>query len=64
MEGEACVSELSDRLEISQSSVSHQLNLLKSNKLVRKRRDGKLIFYALIDDHIRLAVEMGKRHIL
>lgn len=62
MEGEACVSELADKLQISQSSVSHQLNLLKSNKLVRKRRKGKLIFYALVDDHVRLAVQTKRAY--
>lgn len=62
MEGEACVSELADRLQISQSAASHQLNLLKSNKLVRKRRKGKLIFYALADDRVRLVAQMGKKY--
>ena len=51
MERDACVSDLADRLGLTQSAVSHQLSLLKANKLVRRRRDGKMIFYTLVDDH-------------
>ena len=43
MEQDANVSDLAERLGMTQSAVSHQLNLLKSNKLVRRRRDGKMI---------------------
>ena len=41
---ELCVSDLADRLQLSQSSVSHQLRILKSSKLVKCRREGKSIF--------------------
>lgn len=64
MEQEACVSDLVKRLGITQSAVSHQLNLLKSNKLVKWRRDGKMIFYALVDEHVQRVVEKGAEHIL
>lgn len=47
MEQDLCVGDLAEQLGITQSAVSHQLNLLKSNKLVRRRRDGKMIFYTL-----------------
>ena len=47
MEQDLCVGDLADQLGITQSAVSRQLNLLKSNKLVRRRRDGKMIFYTL-----------------
>ncbi len=48
---------------MTQSAVSHQLNLLKSNKLVKRRRDGKMIFYTLVDDHVRLVIKKGMEHI-
>ncbi len=64
MERDACVSDLADRLGLTQSAVSHQLSLLKANKLVRRRRDGKMIFYTLVDDHVRMVIEKGTEHIL
>lgn len=64
MEQDSCVSDLAEQLEITQSAVSHQLNLLKSNKLVRRRRDGKMIFYALGDEHVQTVIEKGAEHIL
>ena len=64
MEREACVSDLADRLGLTQSAVSHQLSLLKANKLVRQRRNGKMIFYTLVDDHVRMVIEKGSEHVL
>lgn len=63
MEQDSCVSDLAEQLGITQSAVSHQLNLLKSNKLVRRRRDGKMIFYALVDEHVQMIIEKGTEHI-
>lgn len=63
MEQEATVSSLADQLGMTQSAVSHQLGLLKSNKLVRRRRDGKMIYYTLSDDHVRLVMKKGIEHI-
>ena len=57
MEQDANVGELAEQLGITQSAVSHQLNLLKSNKLVRRRRDGKMVFYALVDEHVHIVIE-------
>ena len=64
MEQEATVSSLAKQLGMTQSAVSHQLSLLKSNKLVRRRRNGKMTFYALSDDHVRLVMKKGMEHIL
>ena len=64
MEQEATVSSLAEQLGMTQSAVSHQLSLLKSNKLVKRRRDGKMIFYTLVDDHVRLVMKKGMEHIL
>ena len=63
MEQDANVSDLAEQLGMTQSAVSHQLNLLKSNKLVRRRRDGKMIFYALVDEHVRMVIEKGTEYI-
>ncbi len=63
MEQDANVSDLAEQLGITQSAVSHQLNLLKSNKLVRRRRDGKMIFYTLVDEHVQMVIEKGAEHI-
>ena len=62
MEQDACVGDLAKQLGITQSAVSHQLSLLKSNKLVKKRRNGKMSFYTLIDDHVRLVIKEGMEH--
>ena len=64
MEQDACVSDLAEQLGITQTAVSHQLSLLKSNKLVRRRRDGKMIFYTLVDEHVQMVVKKGAEHIL
>ena len=53
MEREACVSDLADRLGLTQSAVSHQLSLLKADKLVRQRRSGKMIFYITFEKNTR-----------
>jgi DNA-binding transcriptional ArsR family regulator len=50
--GELCVCDLAAVLGLTQSAVSHQLRLLKSVRLVRARRDGRMVFYALDDQHI------------
>ncbi len=63
MEQDANVSVLAEQLGMTPSAVSHQLNLLKSNKLVKRRRDGKMIFYALADEHVEMVIEKGAEHI-
>jgi ArsR family transcriptional regulator len=62
--GELCVSDLAKALEMTQSAISHQLRILKSNKLVRSRREGKTIFYALSDSHVESILHQGMEHIL
>ena len=62
-ESEMCVYDLSSILNMSQSAISHQLRLLKQSKLVKHRREGKVIFYSLADDHIRKIIDNGLEHI-
>ena len=60
---ELCVQDLARVLGLTQSAVSHQLRLLRSMRLVRTRRDGRQIFYALDDDHIVKLFEQGLEHV-
>lgn len=62
-ESELCVGDIARLLNLSQSSVSHQLRLLKASKLVKFRREGKAIFYALDDDHVRSIIALGMEHV-
>ena len=61
-EDELCVGDIAELLNMSQSSVSHQLRILKDAKLVKFRREGKSIFYALDDEHVYHILEMGMEH--
>ena len=62
-DNELCVQDIANAVELSQSAVSHQLRVLKDTKLVRFRRDGKTVYYALDDDHVRSVLSMGMDHI-
>ncbi len=62
-ENELCVNDIAKLLNLSQSSVSHQLRILKTSKLVKFRRDGKSIFYSLDDEHVRAIISMGMEHV-
>lgn len=62
-EAEVCVCDLAQALNMTQSAISHQLKILKQNKLVKSRRVGKSIFYSLADDHVRTIISMGREHI-
>lgn len=63
-EAEVCVCDLAQALNMTQSAISHQLRILKQNKLVKNRREGKSIFYSLADDHVRTIIAQGLDHIL
>ncbi len=63
-ESELCVCDISESLGMTQSAVSHQLQILRSNKLVKSRRDGKQIFYSLADEHVVTIIAQGLSHIL
>lgn len=60
---ELCVCDIAALIDTSQSSVSHQLRLLRAAKLVKYRRDGKMVYYSLDDDHIANLFEEGIRHV-
>ncbi len=63
-DGELPVMEIAEALKMEQSTISHQLRVLRQNKLVRVRREGKQIYYTLDDDHVKKIIEMGLDHVL
>lgn len=60
---ELCVCDLVELLKLSQSATSHQLRVLRSNHLVKFRREGKLVYYSLDDDHVLALYREGLEHI-
>lgn len=63
MHAELCVGDLAAVLEMSESAVSHQLRLLRSLRVVRGRREGKLVFYALDDEHVTRLFQLSLEHL-
>lgn len=61
---ELCVCDIAFVLDMTQSAVSHQLSVLRQNRLIRYRRSGKNIYYTLNDDHIQVIYDAGLSHIL
>ena len=62
-ESEMCVCDIAELLGVTVSAVSHQLRVLKSAKLVKFRKEGKSVFYALADDHVSSILAQGMEHI-
>lgn len=60
---ELCVNDISEKIGVSQSAVSHQLRILKDSKLVKYRKKGNLTYYFLADDHVEKIFMMGCEHI-
>ena len=58
-----CVCDIAQVLGMTQSAISHQLRVLKQSKLVKCRREGKTVFYALADEHVRTIIDMGMEHL-
>ena len=62
-QGERCVGDLAAQLGATESAVSHQLRLLRNARMVRPRREGRMIFYSLDDTHVLALFEQGLRHV-
>ena len=62
-EAEMCVCDIASLLGMTQSAISHQLQVLKKSKLVKYRREGKTVFYSLADHHVRAIIDQGMEHI-
>ena len=62
-EEKMCVCDLAEALGMTQSAISHQLRVLKQGRLVKHRKDGKVVYYSLDDDHIKHIIDQGLTHI-
>lgn len=62
-ESEMCVCDIANLLNMTQSAISHQLRVLKTNKLVKNRKVGKVVYYSLDDEHIKHIFDQGLAHI-
>lgn len=60
---ELCVCDIANLLSVSQSAVSHSLRVLRQMKLVKFRKEGKIAYYSLDDDHINNLLDIGFRHV-
>ena len=60
--GELCVNDLAQASGINRTTVSHQLRVLRTHRLVRRRRDGKAVYYQLDDDHVTALLRMASDH--
>ena len=63
-ESEMCVYDLAAALSMTQSAISHQLRILKTANLVKFRREGKLIYYSLDDEHVQQIFDAGFKHVI
>lgn len=61
--GELCVCDIASVLHMTQSAISHQLRILKGNRLVKFRREGKTVFYSLADSHVETILTQGLSHV-
>ncbi len=60
---ELCVCDLTALLALSQSAVSHQLRILKAARLVMNRREGRVVYYSLLDEHVKEILQVGLVHL-
>ena len=60
---EMCVSDIAATLDMNQSTVSHQLKILRNSRIVKYRRDAKIVYYSLDDDHIGQIILQGMLHV-
>ena len=63
-ESEMCVYDLAAALQMTQSAISHQLRILKTANLVKFRRDGKMMYYSLDDEHVQQIFDAGYKHVI
>ena len=63
LDNELCVGDIADKINVSQSAVSHQLRILKDSKLVKFRKEGNMTYYYLADDHVEKIFKMGCKHV-
>lgn len=62
-EAEMCVCDIASLLNMSQSAISHQLRVLRQATLVKNRKEGKVVYYSLDDDHVKHIFDQGMSHV-
>lgn len=62
-ENEMCVYDIANLLNMTQSAISHQLRVLKQNRLVKYRKEGKTVLYTLADEHVFTILSQGIEHV-
>ena len=62
-DAELCVTDLAAATGVNRTTVSHQLRVLRSHRLVRRRREGKVVYYAVDDDHVMDLVKLASAHV-
>jgi DNA-binding transcriptional ArsR family regulator len=62
MDKEACVSELTEQMAMSQPSISHHLRLLKDARILKAVKRGKMIYYSINDEHVKIILAAGLAH--
>ncbi len=62
-ESEMCVCDIASLLGMTKSAISHQLRILKQAKLIKNRRDGKVVYYSLDDNHVKNIFDQGLAHV-
>ena len=62
-ESEMCVCDIAALLDMTKSAISHQLRVLKQSKLIKNRRDGKVVYYSLDDEHVKNIFDQGLAHV-
>ncbi|GAB6106144.1 metalloregulator ArsR/SmtB family transcription factor [Fusibacter bizertensis] len=62
-EEEMCVCDIAYLLNMTQSAISHQLRVLKQARIVKNRKDGKVVFYSLDDEHVKRIIDQGLIHV-
>lgn len=61
--GELCVCDLAATVDVSETTVSHAMRLLKAAGIVRNRRDGRIVYYRLDDAHVRMLLDLSREHL-
>lgn len=62
LQEEMCVCDIAASLEMTHSSISHQLRVLRQSRIVKNRKDGKVVYYSLDDDHVKNILAQGLSH--
>ena len=61
---EMCVCDIANLLNMTKSSISHQLKVLKIDRLVKSKKNGKEVYYSLNDEHVKMVLEIAIEHII